>query len=78
MTWSASERQHCEQAVGQFVERTRPPVTVRAQVDLGFRLAGQSVELFEVRASWRDPGQRLEVSVAKATWKGRAAYWQVF
>ena len=78
MAWTTSERQYCEQAVGQFVERARPPEALRAQVDLAFRLAGQSVELFEVRPSWRDPGQRLEVPVAKATWKGRTAHWQVF
>ena len=78
MALSESESKRCEKVVGQFVERTRPPASLRAEVDLSFRIVGQSVELFEVRRHWRDLGKAMEVPVAKATFDRSSGNWKVF
>ena len=78
MALSDAESKHCEKIVGQFVERARPPAALRAQVDLSFRIAGQSVELFEVRRHWQDPGKPIEVPVAKATFDRGGGFWKLF
>lgn len=43
------ERKRVEKTVGAFVEKLRPAPHIRPQLDFGFRVSGQSVELFEIR-----------------------------
>jgi len=62
------EAARVRKAIGGFVERRRPPPHIRPKLDLGFRVSGQSVELFEGRPVWRgSPGERQEQPFAKAT-----------
>src|ERR1022692_3564693 len=49
MTLSEFNTKRCEKLVVQFIEKRRPPPRIRSQVDLAFRINGQSVEIFEVR-----------------------------
>ena len=42
------ERRRCERDLGKFMERRRPPPHVRPQLDIGCRISGQSVEIFEI------------------------------
>ena len=78
MAISELERKRYEKAVSQFIEARRPPPEIRPKLDLGFRLEGQSVEIFEVRPHWRIPGERIENSIAKATYVKRAKEWRVY
>ena len=58
MALSEFARKRIERIVGAFIETRRPPPRVRPQLDLGFRFAGQSVELFELRPQYdRSPDQ---------------------
>jgi hypothetical protein len=75
MTLSEFDVKRCEKSVAQFIENRRPPPHVRAEVDLSFRISGQSVEIFEVRPNWRDRSKLQEHSIAKATSKRN---WKVF
>ena len=47
--------------------RRRPPLHARDQLDLGYRMEGQSIEIFEIRPDWKDACVRQEFPVAKAT-----------
>ena len=78
MPLSELERKRYEKAVSKFVEARRPPPEIRPKLDLGFRLEGQSVEIFEVRPGWRNPNEKMENSVAKATYVKRAEEWRVY
>jgi DUF3024 family protein len=65
--------------VGAFTEGRRPPHHMRPDVDLSFRLSGQSVEIFEVREAFGGaPGERVEIPVAKATYVRTVRRWRVF
>ena len=57
VTLSEFEIKRCEKLVDAFIERRRPPARLRKEVDLAFRIKGQSVEIFEIRASWTGTGQ---------------------
>jgi hypothetical protein len=68
MALSEMELRRCERDLSRFLEKRRPPPHIRAQLDIGYRISGQSVEIFEVRPDYLDPKQKLEHPVAKATY----------
>lgn len=79
MALTELEAARVRKAVGAFVERRRPPLHLRQEVDLAYRVAGQSVEIFEVRKSHGGyPGEKIEIPVAKATFIRPARRWRVF
>jgi hypothetical protein len=76
---SQLEAARVQKAVGAFVERRRPPPHMREEIDLTFRLSGQSVEIFEVRQAWDGPpGEKIKQPVAKATFVRTKGRWRVF
>lgn len=79
MAFSELETKRLEKAVGAFVEKRRPAAHLRHQLDLAYRIKGQSVEIFEVRPGWRGaPGETMEQPVAKATYVRTTNLWKVF
>lgn len=78
MALSEFERKRLERAIGEFMEKCRPPPRVRPQLDLGFRVTGQSVEIFEIRPRYDKPEVKIEEPVAKATFVKRQGTWRVF
>src|SRR6266436_7414210 len=78
MALSEFEIKRCEKLVAEFVLKRRPPPHIRAQLDLAFRISGQSIEIFEVRPHWENEERTLEHPVAKATYNKRKLNWKVF
>ena len=78
MALSEFETKRIEKAVSSFIERRRPPAHIRSELDLGFRVSGQSVEIFEVRPVWKEPSKKMEHPVAKATYVKSRAVWKVY
>jgi len=78
MALSEFDQKRCEKIVGAFIESRRPPAHVRPKLDLGFRVDGQSVEIFEIRPRWNNPKEKLEHSVAKATFVKSVRAWRVY
>lgn len=76
---SEFETKKYEQIVQRYVEGRRPPPHIRSELDLGYRVKDQSVELFEIRPVWRgEPGEKMEQAVAKATYVKTRGIWRVF
>jgi len=78
MALSELEKKRVERAVAAFMEKRRPPPHVRSQIDRGFRIKGQSVEIFDTRPDWRHPSKTMEQSIAKATYVRTVCLWKVF
>ena len=78
MALSEFETKKIEKELRAFVERRRPPPHIRPELDLGFRVKGQSVEIFEVRPRWRHPEEKIEHAVAKATYVKTQRIWRVY
>jgi hypothetical protein len=72
------ELKRWERDLAKFMERRRPPPPIRPQLDIGYRISGQSVEIFEVRPAWERPTERVEHPVAKATYVRSRNRWRVF
>jgi hypothetical protein len=78
MALSEFEIKRTEKLVGQFVEKHRPEPQRRSQLDIGFRLDGQSFEIFEIRPQWNNPSKKIEGPVAKATYVKSRKTWNLF
>lgn len=62
----------------EFMAKRRPPLEIRTQLDFGYRITGQSVELFEVRPHWREPGVIMQSEIAKATYVKTQNVWKIY
>jgi len=79
MALSELEAARVRKAIETFMQKRRPPPHIRPELDLGSRVSGQSVEIFEIRPVWRGPpGARHEHAVAKATFVRTRGVWRVF
>jgi hypothetical protein len=79
MALSEIEVARVKRALDSFMRIRRPPPNIRAQLDLGYRISGQSVEIFEIRPVWRGlPDERNESAIAKSTFVRSRNVWRVF
>lgn len=78
MALNELERKRCDRAMSAFLEKHRPPAHIRPELDIGYRIADQSVEIFEVRPRWDRPQEKTETPVAKATYVKSQNVWRVF
>jgi Protein of unknown function (DUF3024) len=79
MALTEIELARARRAMDAFMQQRRPPPHIRPQLDLGFRVTGQSVEIFEIRPVWRGPpDEKHELPVAKATYVRARGIWRVF
>ncbi len=78
MTISEFEIKRIEKRVGRFVESKRPTKAMRSDLDISFRVTGQSFEIFEIRPQWNDPTKKIEASIAKATFVKSRQTWKLY
>ena len=78
MAFSDIERRRCERDLAKFMERRRPPPNIRHKLDIGYRISGHSVEIFEIRPEWQNPKEIMEHPAAKATFVRTKNIWRVF
>jgi hypothetical protein len=60
------------------LEKRHPPANVRDKLDLGYRIDGQSVVIYETRTRWDNPDVFVEAFVAKATYVKSKKIWKIF
>lgn len=78
MAFNDLDRKRIEKAMDGFLAKRRPPPHIRPKLDIGYRLNGQSVELFEIRPQWDDPSIIRQYPFAKATYVRTQNLWRVF
>lgn len=78
MTFSESARNRIEQIMDEYIKVSRPPIHIRDKLDLGYRIEKQSVEIFEIRPAFNKPDEKIEQSVAKATFVKRSDIWKIY
>lgn len=78
MAFNDIERHRHEKALARFLEARRPPAELRDRCDIGYRITGHGVEIFEIRPAWRDKTKMMEIPAAKATFVRRKNRWRVY
>lgn len=78
MAFNELDLRRIQKAAEAFLAQRRPPVHLRRQVDLAYRVQGQSVELVEIRPLWDQPAELLHRPFAKATFVRARIEWRVY
>jgi hypothetical protein len=61
-----------------FLEKRRPPVEIRKQVDLEYRIEGDSILILEIRPVWNDRDRIIERGIVKGTYIKSKDHWKIF
>jgi hypothetical protein len=61
-----------------FIEKKRPPIEIRNQLDIGYKIEDQSIILFEIRPDWDNQEIIKEYPFAKTTFIKKNNNWKVF
>jgi hypothetical protein len=78
MPFNDLEKKRIENALDKFLAKRRPPPHICKELDFGYHLAGQTVELLEIRPQWDDPAIIHRRPFAKATYVRAQDCWKVF
>ena len=78
MALSEFETKRVEKLASQYIYAHRPPPHIRSQLDIGFRITEQSLELFEIRPRWDNPSEILEHDFAKTTFVKKTRSWKIY
>jgi hypothetical protein len=78
MAFNDIEKKKIERALESFLAKHRPPPHIRPDLDIGYRLSDQSVEILEIRPQWNDKSIIREQPVAKATYVKTQKLWKVY
>ena len=78
MSFDDIETARIKRAMEGFLAARRPRPDIREQLDLGYSINGQSVEIFELRPAWREPNTIVKHPAAKATFVRTQKVWKIF
>ena len=78
MGFATEELATYELILDSFITRRRPRAEIRDQVDLSYRIEGQSVVIFEIRPTMMKPSEKVELPIAKTTFVRTQNHWRVF
>lgn len=78
MAFSEFEQKRYEKMMDGYIAENRPPASVRHEVDLSYRIKGQSIVIFEIRPFWDNPNKTVEEPVAKATFSQKQNIWKIY
>lgn len=60
-----------------YLEKIRPPVNIRPELDLGYKIDNQSVILFEIRPNFKTQ-EPMEMGFAKTTYSKTDHFWKIY
>ena len=78
MSFDELSSKRIEKEMKTFIEKHRPPVEIRNEFDIGFKMEKYSVIIFEIRPKWNNPDEKQEIPVAKATFTKTINLWKMF
>ena len=78
MTLNIIQRADVIETLEAFLYKRRPPEEMREELDLAYKIEGQSVFIYELRPHWNNKSEIIESPVAKTTWVKTHKHWKVF
>ncbi|ANS41637.1 DUF3024 domain-containing protein [Serratia inhibens] len=79
MAFNDLEFHAVKKEVEAFVESRRPPVHIRPELDITYKINNQTIGILEVRPQWNgESGEMMEHPVAKITYVRSQKAWNVY
>jgi hypothetical protein len=78
MSLSEFEIKKVQKAVNKFLDKRRPPASIRHELDFGWRLDKHSFFLFETRPIWNNPSEYQDLDCIKATFVRTQSIWKIY
>lgn len=78
MAFSELELKRCERDLDAFLAKRRPPPNIRNELDVGYRIDKQNIEIVEIRPDWREPSIVRGRPFARITYVRSGAYWKLY
>jgi len=78
MAFNEIQNKKIELVVEGYLERKRPPVEIRKDLDISYRIENQSVYIYEIRPQWDDKSKIMNIDVAKTTYVAKKNIWKIF
>ena len=72
------ELKKIENSLNAFIEKIRPAPHIRPELDFGFNISGQSIELVEIRPQWDNKSIIHRRAFAKATFVKTQEAWKIY
>lgn len=66
------------EALENFLDRKRPPLEMREEVDLTYEIDGKNIIVFERRCLLNNPEEIIEIPISKCTYIMSKDIWKVF
>lgn len=66
------------EALENYIAKVRPPLEMRKELDISYKIDNQSVIIFEIRPRYDKPEVYLESPVAKTTYIHVKHHWKIF
>lgn len=78
MALTEQQIQEIDKAIQPLLEERRPPEELRNQLDVLYRIEGQSVVIYELRPHWDNPMEKELSEIAKATYVKTQNEWKLY
>lgn len=78
MAFNDLERAAQHAALKWFLASHRPPADIRSQLDIGYVIVGQTVDLQEIRPDWREPDVTRQRSFARVRYIRTRDEWRLY
>ena len=78
MPFSDFERAVNLKALRGFIDQRRPPEHIRPQLDIGYAVAEQTVDIFEIRPDWQDKSTTRQTPVARIRFVRKKGQWLLY
>lgn len=78
MAISEFETKRCERELEKFLAKHRPAPNIRNELDLGYSIENQSVEIYEIRPEWNNPKNIMRLPIAKTTYVKTEKVWKIY
>jgi hypothetical protein len=78
MALTELENKQFTRQLDAWLAKRRPPEHIRAQLDYGYTINGQIVELVEIRPAWDEPSEILHRAFSRITFVKTQAVWKLY
>lgn len=78
MAFNEIQNKRIKLVMDRYLEKKRPPIEIRDEVDISYRIENQSIYIYEIRPQWDDKTKITNIDVAKTTYVESKNNWKIF